>query len=419
MYKPRLKLDISAVAAAMAAVGAAMPQDDSQGLKGVERHKLGAQHQITLSPGDGRLQYTGFVKIELEATRAHFSRQYGTYTLGAYGPANIENGGTRISWRAAAERMTVRLEYTQECRANCAINLDGESCYSSGSRALAGAACGNQCDANLFVDGREVSAPSLVHHDGRYQGLLEFELPRMNPPTEERDYMLILPWGAAIDFRGLTLTSASSEPKLSMPQVGSPAPLRYVAYGDSITHGFCSAGPSYPETLARLAGWTPFDMGIQGLAAASGAAWQHGREIAARRPDLVSILIGINDCFGNMRRGGGGWPAEEAGRTTGDQVVRIVDQLRAEMPEVPVAVLTPIVTSGGFDSWRDGAEALRRQTREAVLTRVHAGDRNLVVVEGQALVPPEHMYEGLHPTTQGCARSSKHVAQLRALHVWL
>jgi lysophospholipase L1-like esterase len=142
-------------------------------------------------------------------------------------------------------------------------------------------------------------------------------------------------------------------------------------------------------------------MGIQGLAAASGAAWQHGREIAARRPDLVTILIGINDCFGNMRRGGG-YPSEEAGRTTGGWVGQIVDQLRVEMPAVPVAVLTPIVTSGAFDGWREGAEALRTQTREAVMARVHAGDRNLVVVEGQALVPPEHMYEGLHPSTQGC-----------------
>lgn len=159
--------------------------------------------------------------------------------------------------------------------------------------------------------------------------------------------------------------------------------------------------PRYPELLARLAGWTPIDMGIQGLAAASGAAWQHGREIAARRPDLVTILIGINDCFGNMRRGGG-YPSEEAGRTTGGWVGQIVDQLRVEMPAVPVAVLTPIVTSGAFDGWREGAEALRTQTREAVMARVHAGDRNLVVVEGQALVPPEHMYEGLHPSTQGC-----------------
>lgn len=216
----------------------------SQGANGRRGGRRGMTGHITVSPGDGRLQYTGFVKIELEATRAHFSRQYGTYTLGAYGPANIENGGTRISWRAAAERMLVRLEYTQECRANCAVNLDGSSCYNSGGRALAGAVCGNQCDANLFVDGRDVSAPSLVHHDGRYEGLLEFELPRMNPPTEERDYTLILPWGAAIDFRGLILASTSSEPKLSTPQLEAPPPLRYVAYGDSITHGFCSTGPS-------------------------------------------------------------------------------------------------------------------------------------------------------------------------------
>jgi len=245
--------------------------------------------QITLSPGDGRLQYSGYVNLELEATRAHFNRQFGSHTLGSYGPANIENGGTRISWRGAAESIMVRLEYTQECRADCSLNLDGRTCYSSGSRAIAGSSCGNQCEATLYVDGREVSAPSLVHRDGRYDGLLEFELPRLNPPSVQRDYTLILPWGAAIDFRGLTLSSAAAQPQVSLPRPPSPAPLRYVAYGDSITHGFCSAGPSYPEHLARLAGWTPVDMGIQGLAASSGADWKHGRDIAQRNPDVVTV----------------------------------------------------------------------------------------------------------------------------------
>ena len=359
--------------------------------------------QLTLSPADSRLQYSGYVNLELQPTRARFNREYGTYTLADYGPANMENGGTRISWRGAAERMTVRLEYTQECRASCSLNLDGKTCYSSGNAARSGSSCDNQCDANLFVDGREVAAPSLVRRDGRYVGLLELELPRMNPPTVERDYMLILPWGAAIDFRGITLSSLAGEPKVSAMEARHPRPLRYVAYGDSISHGFCSLGPSYPELLARLAGWIPVDMGIQGLAAASGAAWGHGHDIAARDPDLVSILIGINDCFGNIKEDGSGWPAEERGETTGDHVRRIIEQLRTTKPTVPVAVITPIVTSGAFNSWRDGAEALRRQTREAVMARVHAGDRNIVVVEGQPLVPPEHMYEGLHPTTRGCA----------------
>jgi len=49
----------------------------------------------------------------------------------------------------------------------------------------------------------------------------------------------------------------------------------------------------------------------------------------------------------------------------------------------------------------EGAEALRKQTREAVMARMHAGDRKIMVVEGQALVPAAHMYEGLHPTTNG------------------
>ena len=117
--------------------------------------------ELHLSPADGRLRYSGYVTMELEATRAHFSRQYGTYTLQDYGPAAIENGGTRISWRAASERITVQLEYTLQCRASCSLNLDSRTCYGGGSHALSGARCSNQCDATLLLDGKEVDSPGL------------------------------------------------------------------------------------------------------------------------------------------------------------------------------------------------------------------------------------------------------------------
>ena len=74
--------------------------------------------------------------------------------------------------------------------------------------------------------------------------------------------VLIWPGGADIDFLGLTLTDHMEE-KPVLQRILAPPTLRYIAHGDSITQGFCGGEESYPELLARLAGWLPINMGIQ------------------------------------------------------------------------------------------------------------------------------------------------------------
>jgi len=170
--------------------------------------------------------------------------------------------------------------------------------------------------------------------------------------------------------------------------------LRYVAYGDSITHGFCGADDSYPEQIAELNEWEPINLGIQGLPASFGAQWRHGEAIAQLHPDLVTIMIGVNDCFSHPDDG-------RPGPSVGTNVGEIVDGIRAAEPEVPIAVVTPIRPVLLYSHWRAGIEELREQIQSAVERRVSNGDGHLMAVEGQSFVPAEHMFEGIHPTTQG------------------
>ena len=100
-------------------------------------------------------------------------------------------------------------------------------------------------------------------------------------------YELYLPYGDSVDFAGLKVNAgAKFEP------ITAKKPL-YVAYGDSITHGFTSSGvdKSYPFLIGQKKGWSVINLGLGGRASTP----SDGALIASLKPDVITVLMGAND----------------------------------------------------------------------------------------------------------------------------
>lgn len=209
-----------------------------------------------IAPTHPALNVDGGVNTNHAATGTDFNRWYGEINLGAYGPATRFSGGLRLSWRTDATSVTLHVRYAR-CDEQCAVDLNYK-CYRGGRK------CRNQCRLALLLDGRPCAAEALdddeVWESGGEHAL---ELPFARGGVH--NYTVVWPSGADIDFLGLTLAPNHHGQPAALLASAPPPALRYVAHGDSITQGFCGDGDSYPEQLARIAGWTPVDMGIQGL----------------------------------------------------------------------------------------------------------------------------------------------------------
>lgn len=218
---------------------------------------------VRIPPNDPALGWTGVVHVQhFNGTVARFDRNYGSPPLAksSFGPAVDETGGLRVRWRTVAASVTAHVRYSMVCDVRCAVDAcdhcsaDTGSCYSSQD------GCGSECDMTLLIDGVAVArrAPAAAN---RWDGAVELLFPSA-PSPGAHDYSLVWPWGAQIEFMGLSVTAPLEPPgapsTVDAAAAGTAEPpwraLRYVAYGDSITHGFCSTASSYPELLGRLNG---------------------------------------------------------------------------------------------------------------------------------------------------------------------
>ena len=325
----------------------------------------------TIAPNDPLLEYSGFVHLEVTSELATFDRLYSdTFDRN---PAAKENPGARIRWRTDAQRVIVNLDYRKQCDELCPIDIN-RGCY-------ARHVCYCHCRARLFVNGDQQELYSRIRADGRY-GPGKFELPvvKYREAPELHEYLMVLPWCAAVAFRGITLESEEGAPTpqlVALPP--SPPRLRYVAWGDSITHGWCG-NETYPEQIARLNQWEPFNVAIQGMTMDDGGL---GHAIADLKGDLYTFMIGANDCTNG---GLGGY-----GRRMGE-MLRIV---RVAQPQAVLAVLTPVeFGSCGIEPFR---EALRK------LVDGLSADSGIVLLEGRQLIPRSDFIErgNPHPNPAG------------------
>lgn len=329
--------------------------------------------KAAVAPDDPLIEYSGYLQLEVTRERATFERAYISNRIYSRNPGFKENPGARIRWRTDAQRVVVDLDYLEQCDESCPMDAN-RGCY-------ARRVCYCHCRVRLFRDGDQEELFSRIQSGGKY-GPGHFELPvvpyQASPTMHE--YMMVLPWCASVAFRGIALESEASAPVPQLMALTPPPPRpRYVAWGDSITHGWCG-NESYPARIARLNQWEPFNMGIQGMTMAA----EVGHGIAGLKGDLYTLMVGANDCTGN---GLGGF---------GSRMHEMLRTLRAALPHAVLVVLTPVEFGGCR------IEPFREALRSGV-SGLAAADSGVLLMEGKHLIPRGDFIEdgNPHPTSNG------------------
>ena len=208
------------------------------------------------------------------------------------------------------------------------------------------------------------------------------------------DYELILPYGDSVDFLGVEV---NAEAKFEAPPE-RPA-TRYVAYGDSITHGFAASAvdKSYAFLVAEKNGWQLINLGLGGRASNVADA----KVVAAMKGDVISVFMGANDWQG-------GGPLERYR----SNMMGFFDVIRAAQPNVPIYFITSLWVAPSWNPKGQVAdlESYRKVAREIVAARK---DANLHLVEGLDLIDHDAaLFDAVavHPNDKGFAQMGERLA---------
>lgn len=181
----------------------------------------------------------------------------------------------------------------------------------------------------------------------------------------------------------------------------APAPQgpRWLCYGDSIAEGWCASEPAgaWPHIVARERGLDVVNLGYAGAARGEIAS---AEELAALPADLISISHATN-CWTRT-------PHSAALFTSSLRDFLAI--VRAGHPQVPIVAVSPILRVDAEEKRnRLGASlADLRAAFETVIREARAaGDTQLHLVSGLALVARERFPDGIHPDDAGHAELAR------------
>ncbi|MFT4260792.1 SGNH/GDSL hydrolase family protein [Microbacterium sp.] len=187
--------------------------------------------------------------------------------------------------------------------------------------------------------------------------------------------------------------------------LAADAPLNWVITGDSITHGLMHTQGvrSYAEHLHEIVRSERFRVDdVMVNTAISGHRLAQilddfDRRVAMWRPDVVTLMIGANDCST-----AGAFPPIDAG-AFGDALVQFVERVRATSA-IPVLLTPPsvdVVQAPERARIAEFAEAMRvvAAAHEVALVDVHAAFTRI----GRGGVPTGLMNDAFHPNAAGHA----------------
>lgn len=190
-----------------------------------------------------------------------------------------------------------------------------------------------------------------------------------------------------------------------------PAPLAssiWLAYGDSITHGWHNFDPglTYPAITSRNLGIDHYNLGFGGAARGEASVASSLGSISC---DLITLAFGTNI----MRIG---WYDEATWRELFRTFIELV---RLGHPDTPIAVISPIFRTKGSGSlydamgdWSERTPNIRGMTQvmlriieeDVVRAKAELGDTNLHLVSGLSLLNEEDiafLSDGVHPNDAG------------------
>lgn len=209
------------------------------------------------APNAANVAYSDYSAVAVSGASARFSRYNDPYSQGY----ETANPGARVRISTDSSRVDFRLQYT-----NLVTRMD---VYNG-----VGAVLVNGALFQTFNRAQGAAGPLTVS--------LDFG------STAVRLVELLMPYCASVDFLGVDILSTAS---LSAP-AARPA-TRYVAVGDSITHGFFASHGflSWPQRLAAAKGWQAINMGYGGHQALPLVV----QAAAGLSPSIGTYLIGYNN----------------------------------------------------------------------------------------------------------------------------
>ena len=212
-----------------------------------------------------------------------------------------------------------------------------------------------------------------------------------------------LPWSTVVELVSFDIDDGAT----LAPWSPHPGKGTIACYGDSITHGYSVTRPSltWPYLLQAETDRRTLNFGLGGAAFCEREV---GEYVASRNDwDSIVIAAGINTA-------GSGF---ESAKDFDRRYDAFLDVLRKKHPDRPILCYTPMFFIDGDSdaNWKNPAgdtiEAYRDAIRIVFRRRATAGDGNLHLMDGMAVIGP-HNFERLladvvHPNDEGM----KHVAR--------
>lgn len=315
---------------------------------------------VAIPPDHPQLVYSGFAGLTVTPDGASAVRPVPD------SPYRVDSPGCAIRFRTKAATVEALFEYVPK------TSLTGHSSYNS--------------EGVVQMDGKAHGYFTRPSDDG---GLVRIAL--ASGDTAAHTWNMVPPYSDAVIFRGLRLPDGAALETI----VSTPRPV-YVAYGDSITHGYhASVSPTgYAWQLADAMGWDLLNMGFgsRTVVPADAAA------VAALKPDVVTILLGVNDCLCKV-------PVA----TYAQRYTEALDTFRKERPSALIVAITLLAEPGKW-AGTENIEDYRKALRDLVAKR---HDRQVILVEGPDLIPSDLALfaDGLHPNDTGFAVMAERLAK--------
>jgi lysophospholipase L1-like esterase len=348
------------------------------GLAGARTHAWAqAQKNRLLAPDDTNISYSDYVHMEFipsvgdpSAKLARFDRLLDMPAKGY----RWDSPGARIRFRTDATSVNALLYFNE-------LHISASARNSNGV---------------YLIDG--ASKPEWTFHTKATQIKREPESVIVTMPAGGaaifRTYELILPYGDSVDFRGVEVNA-----KARFEATPLRPTTRYLAYGDSITHGFTasSVDKSYAFLVAQKNGWQLLNLGLGGRASNVSDA----RVVTSLKADVISVLMGAND-----------WQSGGTLERYRSNMMGFFDAIRAAQPDVPVYYLTSLWVAPSWSPRGQVAdlESYRKVAREIVVARK---DPNLHLVEGPELIDHDIAFfdtTPVHPNDEGFAQMARRLA---------
>jgi lysophospholipase L1-like esterase len=201
-------------------------------------------------------------------------------------------------------------------------------------------------------------------------------------------FQVTLPSWANVEFFDMRLDEG-----VSMLPYELPVRRRYVAMGDSITHGTGQQSythRTYPFKLAEALNVDLLNLAIGG----SRVSVPIGEMLSEFPPvDVITILIGYNDCYGSVPLG-----------TYQSNLTALVTACRTNQPNAEIFCITPTYTddvaTNRTDAYR--IEDFRLAVSNVVAAGQTAGDTKLHLIRGEMIITnSSQLLDGVHLLPDG------------------